>query len=490
MADAVIENPTYLEHIRYFFEPVDVEHMGRRGIDLSTYEGVKSRATSVYLQTKPPNASMPPEEERKWSAERSETFANWVRTGFPLGEPIPNDVPTQPDGTTRVRKDASALSPDEIEALARAFEDIMARGPSDPTGYFGLAATHWYPAPNECLHHEARFLPWHRVYVTKFEDALRSAPGAESVTLPYWDITQPPPEFLYAPPFASYELPVAIHANYPAGYVTTRFDRDTIAANVKEEEIPAIIEDAQRQPIWDNFTTFEGRGLEAAHDTGHGVTGPTMRHADAAAFDPLFWLFHANWDRLWWEWQQSADATTLTTFRSTIVGPADFLVPPFNDLLPFEATVDETIDLSAMGVAYAPPVARETDGLRTFRRAITGGLRAGEAFRVDDSPRASVRLKGIDRLAIPGSFRAILRADGQIIGRRTFFQSTEPVICAACRERAKINLDFLVDVDEVRGKTLTTSIELITPDPELGATIPLATSGDPTLNVRLLLERT
>jgi hypothetical protein len=108
---------------------------------------------------------------------------------------------------------------------------------------------------------------------------------------------------------------------------------------------------------------------------------------------------------------------------------------------------------------------------------------------VQKTPQASVRLKGIDRLAIPGSFRAILRADEEVVGQRTFFQSTEPVACANCRERAKINLDFLVNTDQLLGKTLSTSIEILTPDPEFRTTISLEACGNPTLNVRLLLER-
>ena len=108
---------------------------------------------------------------------------------------------------------------------------------------------------------------------------------------------------------------------------------------------------------------------------------------------------------------------------------------------------------------------------------------------MEESPQASIRLKGIDRLSIPGSFRAILRADGEEIGRRTFFQSTEPGDCSSCREKARINLDFLVDVDQVLGKALSTSIETITPDPEFGGMIPLTACGNPTLNVRLLMER-
>jgi tyrosinase len=108
---------------------------------------------------------------------------------------------------------------------------------------------------------------------------------------------------------------------------------------------------------------------------------------------------------------------------------------------------------------------------------------------VNEPPQASVRLKGINRLAIQGSFRAVLRADGEVIGRRAFFQSTEPSDCTTCRERAKINLDFLVNADELLGKALSATIEPIKPDPQFGDTIPLGACGNPTLNARLLLER-
>ena len=65
MPEQVIEHPTYMEHIRHFFEDVDLEHMYRLGIDLSTYDKLKQRALRVYLQTRPPTAAMPPEPDRK-----------------------------------------------------------------------------------------------------------------------------------------------------------------------------------------------------------------------------------------------------------------------------------------------------------------------------------------------------------------------------------------------------------------------------------------
>jgi hypothetical protein len=363
----------------------------------------------------------------------------------------------------------------------------MRRGPNDQAGYFALAGEHWFPRPSECLHHEDRFAAWHRVYLMAFEDALRSVPGAESITLPYWDITDLPPAFLFDPPFNSYTLPAPIHANYPAGYATTRSSREAIAKGVADYDIPGIIAHALKQPTWDDFSTSVGRGLEAAHDAGHVVTGLTMKDPDAAAFDPIFWLFHADWDRLWWQWQQIMSATTLTTFRSTVIGSTDFLTPGFNELPPFEATTDQTIDLSQMGVSYTLPVAPAPDFAPTVSRT-RDNLPALEGVRLPDRPQAAVRLQGIDRLAIPGSFRAILHADGDPIARRAFFQSTEPLECANCRERAKISLDFLVDADQVLGKTLTSTIEVITSREGLDP-IPREDAGQPSLSVRLVLEQ-
>lgn len=38
-----------------------------------------------------------------------------------------------------------------------------------------------------CNHGNVLFPTWHRAYILRFEDALRSVPGCEEVTLPFWD---------------------------------------------------------------------------------------------------------------------------------------------------------------------------------------------------------------------------------------------------------------------------------------------------------------
>ena len=487
MADQIIANPTYMEHVRLFFDDVDLEHMFFRGVDLTTYPALRGEASRVLQVTRPPNAFMPPELERKWSPERSQSFRNWILTGFPLGIPTPQ--PAQAGTGTRIRKDARDLSTNEIETLGRAFQGIMDRDPDDETSYFHLAGLHWFPIPSECQHHVDAYHPWHRAYLQLFEDALRSIPGCADVTVPFWDITATPPEFLFAPPFDSYTLPRAIHTNYQAGYKTSRSTADKIMANVALYRIPEKINDALTEFDWATFASAIERG---GHDNGHVASGPTLSTPDAAAFDPLFWFFHSNWDRLWWEWQQTMRATTQWSFRSTITtGLTDFVTDPFNELPPFAPRANDVINLAETGVGYALPAALvEADSIPLdVGPAAFGSAQASRRLRVRPGPLVSVRLKGIDRLVIPGSFRAILTADGEPLARQAFFQSTEPRGCSRCREQALVDITFMVPADAVLGKNLTADIEVVAPGAErIGARFPMRRCGDPTLNVRLLLE--
>lgn len=496
MSDTIIENPTYMEHIRHFFDDDDLAHMFNRGVDLTTYPTLKAEASRVFQITRPPDAEMPPEEDRKWSPERHKSFMNWMVDGFPLGRP----TPAEPQSSTgdRVRKDARDLSGDELDQLRRAFQGIMDLPAGDPAGYFALAGQHWYPKPGECLHHEDRYHSWHRVFLHRFEDALRAVPGCADVTVPYWDITAAPPAFLFTAPFDSYTAVADIHIDlqnpdqsYPTGYETSRFDADTIVAEVARYGIPGKIDNAIAQFDWAEFTDGIEKG---GHDNGHVASGPTLSVPDAAAFDPLFWFFHSNWDRLWWEWQQIMRATTQWSFRSTVVsGNTEFLTRPFNDLPPFADTAEQAIDLTATGVGYALPATREEGVIPmaapTVDYASYGSLAASRHGTIRSASRVSVRLKGIERLAIPGSFRAVLRADGEPIALQAFFQSTEPTACSGCRDKPVVDLDFEVDADAVVGRRLTADLEVMTPGAErIGRGFPLRSCGNPTLNLRLLIE--
>lgn len=476
---SVIENPTYLEHIRYYFEEQDHVCMFKRGIDLSTLDSLKERANSIYFQTRPPEAKMPPQVERQWSEERSETFLNWIKNDFPRGKPT---VKSPSVGSVlRVRKDADSLTDEEIEKLKKAFKGIMDLPSSDKNSYFYIAGLHWFPEPSRCEHHTPLYNPWHRAYLELFEAALRTIEGCEDVTLPYWDITKKPPTFLFDAPFASYTLPEKIHRDFEKGFTTQRYIADDIYDNVINFAIPNTIIRAVSSDSWEGFSAY----IEQAHDSGHPACGPSLATADVAAFDPLFWFFHCNWDRLWWRWQQRIGGTTYWNFRSTITSRADFLEAPLNRLAGLTMTSDETISIHELGATYTiEDTATET----AFESAFLGNSLASEKSRTSSSNHLSVRVKGIERLEIPGTFFVSLKSDGKLIGKKAFFQSFSPKECATCRKGAVVNIDFIADASSIINRELTVQIDVINRNGGLSP-FPVSSAGNPTINARVLMKQ-
>ena len=498
-AGGPVANPTYMADIRHFFETIDIDHMRNYGINLATYEGVKFNALRVYFRTK--EGTMPPEASRKWSEARIETFYNWMRNGYPRGLVAPEAVvpesilPDTPD--TRVRKNLADFEPGskDIETLKRAFSGVMALKPDNSNSYFAVAGIHWLPGPGFfCRHHENAYNPWHRSYLMIFEDALRSIEGCGDVTLPYWDITAKEiPSALFEEPFDTYTIPQELCTLtgfcYPKDYVTIRYGAARILANIAARGIPQNIADALGHSHWERFNGWDaGRtqdGIIRAHDNGHVACGTTMQNQDVTAFDPIFWFFHANWDRLWWKWQQDFGATTLNAFKTHIAGSTDWLDDPvLNKLPPFSQTTAETINLSNFNVSYEHPKVEEPSASTALHH---GSLRAASAFAVEPSRKASIRIKDVHRLEIPGSFDVILRIDDKVIGTQAFFQATEPKHCETCRHNELASFDFIVEQSALASGTVQVSIEHLQPD---GTTQPFPHSacGNPSVNIRLLLE--
>ena len=87
-----------------------------------------------------------------------------------------------------------------LEDLMRAWKGIKELPPDDPRSFFKLGGYHGEPFRGAgwgnasywggyCNHGNVLFPTWHRVYLLKLEDALRSIPGCADVTLPFWDET-------------------------------------------------------------------------------------------------------------------------------------------------------------------------------------------------------------------------------------------------------------------------------------------------------------
>jgi tyrosinase len=482
--DPVVPNPTYMADIRHFFRPEDVRHMGDRGIPIGSYEDLKASATRVLAVTAPPNAYMPPDQTGKWTQNRWQTFLNWINNKYPEGTATPQTgggVAAEGPAAERVRKNIADLGADELGLLETAFQGLMDRDPTDKNSYLVLAGIHGRPPPVYCMHHEDRYAPWHRAYLKVFEDQLRTVDGCDDVTLPYWDLATPLPEALQEPPLNSYTVPVPVQG-IPDGYQTERNTPEEITANFADYDVNSDLAQSLVQSKWGESG---GNGYQLysirAHDNGHGSIGPTMMVQDYAAYDPVFWFFHCNLDRLWLKWQQSVQAMTLTPFLATMTPNHQiWFASPLNGMAPWTSpTSDQTI---AFGIAYDDQ-AREELALENR----VGSIDALRSFAIRRSAPVSVRVKDINRINIPGSFVVNLLADGEPVKKQFFFQPNDPGDCPGCVKNPLVNITFDVDQDEIVDRRLSIQIDV----PGLAdddKRFPVSQVGSPTINARLLLE--
>jgi len=479
------------------FDATDISHMQGQGVDLTSYEFVSSHAGEIYQQVA--SGNMPP--RHPWSPDLVQTFLNWMTNNCPKGVPVaPLVLKSFKSKASRIRKEITMLSADELTTLKTAFAGMMAKSATDPNGYFVQAGYHWLPAPNTyCMHHVPGYNPWHRAYLISFEDALRSIPGCEHVTLPYWDITTPFPEVLKSAPFASYTLPEDIGSGYNAGYVTQRFDYATIQANLLSFSVTEKINRAMSKTDWEDFHGYFAGApyntIIAAHDSGHNSIGPTMANQDVAAFDPIFWFFHCNWDRLFWQWQRQMQATELNGLLSTIDKLKDplsyqtFTNPAVETLAPFTLNPPKLTSVmiidseNGLDIDYQDPKSHMLFKMlpKTSKRSL-----AAKNFTVNTN-RVNVSIQGLNRLKIPGSFNVHLTKDGKVIASTGFFQPKEVEKCATCVSNAIVHFDFELPLAEVADGQLGVWVEPIDKS-FVGDRFPNKMMGNPTVEVSFMLS--
>jgi len=222
-------------------------------------------------------------------------------------------------------------------AYAQAVVVMQARDPSDPTSWRFQAALHGsvrQPPPGvagwaDCQHGSWFFLPWHRIYLYYFERIVRAAAleagGPQDWALPYWNYDRPFPANTMPPAFRAPKL--------PDGAANPLFlgPPQRAAGVMNGAQIPpqvtspaaALALTSDSSPPTPSFggqrigpVHFDG-GFGAIESTPHNVMHPTiggqnfgsgvcggalMTDPDCAALDPVFWLHHANIDRLWNVW--------------------------------------------------------------------------------------------------------------------------------------------------------------------------------------------
>ena len=175
-------------------------------------------------------------------------------------------------------------------------------------------------------------------------------------------------------------------------------------------------------------------------------------------------------------------------FQAVVSGDKHWLnEAPDTLLAPFDVNAAEMIDLSEWNIDYEQS-AEEAFEFETLVSNSRGNIDAARTFAVPTTESYSVRVKDINRLDIPGSFSVVLYAADNVIGKTRVFQPSSPSECANCRKHGVFSTDFIVDRRAISPENpLRVAIEITNGNGE-SEEIPLSRAGNPTVNVRLLLN--
>jgi tyrosinase len=284
----------------------------------------------------------------------------------------------------------------------------------------------------QCQHGSWYFLPWHRGYLIGFEKLIRatvqSLGGPPDWTLPYWNYFKTGQNGL-PPAFAKPDWPDG-QGNNPL-FIEQRWGPDPSQPGNVFVPLDAVNLDAMTIPDFtgvDNGgdpgfggvdTGFEHGGgthgdLEGQpHDQVHGLVGgqkkfpaiarprPGLMSApDTAGLDPIFWLHHANIDRLWGSWGKAGNSDPQDDNWKK--GPANLgqrhFVVPLPDGTPLEYTPAQMSDLGSLDYTY-DDFSPDGSAAATAVAAAAGGVRMAESR--GPGRRATVELVGASSGPLP-----------------------------------------------------------------------------------------
>jgi tyrosinase len=307
------------------------------------------------------------------------------------------------DLMVRIRKNAVKLDPGERDRFLNALGKLNDAGKGP---FQGFRAAHVEESEDEA-HGYPGFPPWHRAYLLDLERALQEVDA--TVALPYWRFDEPAaalfaPEFLGMPP-SNPKLGNVIE--FPHGHPLETWATDKTRDPIERRPLYKIAGPPPRSATSGVMTQHDtmrwGRGFlsfrrleRAPHGPAHTSFEGPINDVPTAAKDPLFFLLHANVDRLWayWQWQNKRwDADDPATYT---VGP-DVRVPNNIGHKPGDTMWPWNGERTAPRPTFAPPRGPFPDSPLVSRPGRTPmirdmidypGVRGGESlgFDYDDVP--------------------------------------------------------------------------------------------------------
>ena len=248
-----------------------------------------------------------------------------------------------------VRKNASsAAAKADLDALNKAMGIMKGLGCDDPTSWYYQGGIHWVPddasdgstlgngnalcssyngtmgqlkpAWDNCTHRdgiELHFLIWHRLYIYYLEDLVRAKSGKADFALPYWnyvDKTNAKMPAVFAKKQGNLFEPArctVLNQGKPIENKEYGPGRDLDITALMKNTLYSVFNsnmDAAPHGAMHNYIggatdgeTFLNRIYQATQDDAGGV----MSQVPSAAFDPIFWVHHAEIDYLWQQWMNS-----------------------------------------------------------------------------------------------------------------------------------------------------------------------------------------
>jgi tyrosinase len=293
--------------------------------------------------------------------------------------------------TVRVRKNAQTLSPAERDRFVAAFGTLNGGG----AGRFrDFRDMHVLPAVAEA-HGDVGFLPWHRAYLLDLERELQAIDP--SVALPYWRFDQAAPnvftrefmgvsnsagtvQFTAGHPFNTWRTDGALGISRSPRFVT-----GSAPGGLRTETQTLALGGAAPNAVYGGFAVME----DDPHGLAHTRFGGFIGSLPSAARDPLFFMLHANVDRLWAKWQWVNKRTSPAEARA--FAPSNRVGHRIPDTMwPWNGVTSAPRPSTAPGGAFPPSGSTTQPGLKPKvgamidHQAVGGGPPL--AFAYDDVP--------------------------------------------------------------------------------------------------------
>jgi tyrosinase len=215
-----------------------------------------------------------------------------------------------------VRKDHRTLTADEQNRFLNAFTQINAINALGPLVDIHSNAIHQ-------MHSNPRFGPWHRIYLLRMEALLMTVDP--TVCIPYWKSSE-------EQAFPSWLIGFTPTVTLSSGPHTVTRNIGAFAFLPNAADVAAAMSN-------NTFNTFAA-SLEGVHNSGHVWVGGSMMGIPTAPCDPVFWMHHAEIDRIWSEWQ------TANPGQNPALAGAAGIMDPWTE------TEVDTRDITALGYSY------------------------------------------------------------------------------------------------------------------------------------------